>query len=149
MVSILGTEEGNFVYAASSVVGVTSSLEVEVWALQEDLKYCIKENWLPIILETNSLMAFNCISGIWEVPWRIRLRINRINEIRRNKGVEIKHILREGNKVTDYFANLVFFFASMEIINFQSIQQVPKQGHALLALDAEQIPKYSNNKDAK
>lgn len=121
VVSILGTEEGNFVYAASSVVGVTSSLEVEVWALEEDLKYCIKENWLPIILETNSLMAFYCISGIWEVPWRIRLRINRINEIRRNKGVEIKHILREGNKVTDYFANLVFFFAGTTHINFQSI----------------------------
>lgn len=56
------------------------------------------------------------------------MKIKKINELRRHRGVEIQHILRKENKVANYFVNVIFFFVGTKNIIFQSIQQVPKQG---------------------
>lgn len=117
-----------------------TSLEAELWALEKGLKYCVVENCLPVVLETDSLMAFKCLSGNWEIPWSVRMKICRINELRSLRRVQVQHILREGNKVADFFAKLVFCFAGTKQINFQSIQQVPRQGRALISMDAQRIP---------
>lgn len=117
-------------------IGVKSCLEVESWAVEEGLKYCIAENWLPLVLETDSLMDFNCLSRNWEISWRVSMKIHKINILRSHRGVQMQHIMREKNKVADYFAHLVFFFAGTKHINFHTFQQVPKQGRTLISLDA-------------
>lgn len=71
-------------------------------------------------------MVFNCLLGIWEVPWSISGMVKKINGLRGHKEVAVQHTLREGNKVADYSANLIFFFTGTTHINFLDIHQAPK-----------------------
>lgn len=41
-----------------------SSIEAELWAINEGLRLWTDNNWLPLILETDSLMAYNCLYRI-------------------------------------------------------------------------------------
>lgn len=67
------------------------------------------------------------------------MKAKKINSLRNYKEMEVQHTLREGNKVANYFTNLIFSFAGTKNINFQFIQQVPKRGRALLVMDTNQV----------
>lgn len=136
-------------YASSHDLGIKSSIEAEFWAIREGLKLCTDQNCLPVVLETDSLLIYNYINGIWDSPWSVDLMVQKINALRRDKVVELQHTWREGNKVADYFANLVFFFAGTESLIFHYIEQVPAQGRALISLDAEQFIHNTFNKIEK
>lgn len=62
-------------------------------------------------LETDLLVLVKILNGIWEVPWCIKLLINKINFLRNDREVKVLHTFREGNKVADYFTNFIFSFA--------------------------------------
>lgn len=100
---------------------------------------------VPLIMETDSLMAVNCVYGRWEIPWRIKARINKINKLRRHREIEIQHVWREGNNVADYFANLVFFFAGIEKMNFQSNSIGSKARSCSIGLRYSIGTKHSNH----
>lgn len=53
--------------------------------------------------------------------------------------MEVKHVLREGNKVADFFTNLIFSFAGTESKIFQSFQEVSKEGKSLIIIDEKQV----------
>lgn len=55
------------------------------------------------------------------MPWSISAMVRKINKMRDHREVEINHIQREGNKVEDFFANHVFFFAGTSQIRFLDI----------------------------
>lgn len=64
-----------------------------------------------------------------EVPWVISLEIRRIKSLIENVEVEVEHTLREGNKLADYFANLVFYFAGTRRLTYhlyRNYQEKPK-----------------------
>lgn len=52
--------------------------------------------------------------------------------------LRIKHSFREGNKVAEYFTNLVFDFAGN--FQFNSLQEVLRQGRRLKKIDKLSIP---------
>lgn len=93
-------------------------------------------------LETNSLMVYNFVNGFWEAPWNVSMKIITIIEMRRSKDIEVNHIMEEGNKVVDFFTNIIFSFAGTNSIIFQSLQQVQKEGRTLLAMDKNQVRTY-------
>lgn len=95
---------------------------------------------MPVIVETDSLMVFNCLSGIREVPWSISGMVKKINTLRGHREVKIQYIRREGNKVVIFFSNHVSLFARTSQIKFLDIHRVSKQGQTLLTLDAQQVP---------
>jgi len=64
-----------------------------------------------VCLETDLLVLVKILNGIWEVPWCIKLLINKINFLRNDREVEVLHTFKEGNKVVDYFTNFIFSFA--------------------------------------
>lgn len=51
-------------YDANHDLGVKSSIEAELWAINEYVKVFIQQNWLPVTLEMDSLVAYNCLSGV-------------------------------------------------------------------------------------
>lgn len=49
--------------AATHDLGAKSRIEAKLWAINEDLRVCIEQDWLPVILEIDSLVAYNCLWG--------------------------------------------------------------------------------------
>lgn len=132
--------EGKFIYAATQELGVKTSLEAEVIALKMGLQFCVSNNLLPVILETDSLMVSQILGGNWETPWSVSLMIKKIQWLRKAGGVEVSHVLREGNKVADYFANFIFSCAGTGFKVFNTYIEVPREGKALIELDANRVP---------
>lgn len=99
---------GEFIYAASQELDFKTSLEAEVIAFERGLQFCMSNNLLPVILETDSLIVSKILDGIWEIPWSISLLIKKIQWLRRDGQVEVSHVFREGSKVVNYFANFIF-----------------------------------------
>jgi len=112
----------------------------EAMALRRGLKYCIMHQYLPVILETGSLMLQKILNGIWEVPWSSRVEVKRINGLRINVDARVEHILREGNTFADYLANQFFLFAGTTDIIYSDFQELPPKGKAILHLDKTQTP---------
>lgn len=79
-------------YATLYDLGIKSSIKAEFWAVQEGLKLCIDQIWLPVTLEINSLLVYNYVIGIWESLWSFNLIVHKINGLRRDKEVELQYI---------------------------------------------------------
>lgn len=56
--------------------------------MEEELKICISEKWMHMMLESDSLMAFNYVFENGEIPWCLRMKIHKINELRIHLGVQ-------------------------------------------------------------
>lgn len=59
---------GEFMYVASHRLGVKTSLEAETMAMEKGLQYYLSNQFIPVILETDSLIFSKILDGIWEVP---------------------------------------------------------------------------------
>lgn len=95
-------------------------LKAEAEAFLMALQYYINNYLLPLILQTDSLTFIRILDGIWEVPWVISPRILKIKMLIENQLIKVKHTLREGNSLADYFANLAFCFAGIMSKQFNS-----------------------------
>jgi len=89
-------------------------------------------------METDSLVMRKIIDGEWATPWCIGAEVRKIKHIKNNYNVVFQHVLREGNIVADFFANLAFTFAGTH--TFQSFNELPSAGKKLINMDKSQIP---------
>ncbi|WMV58370.1 hypothetical protein MTR67_051755 [Solanum verrucosum] len=78
------------------------------------------------------------LNGDWETPWSVTMEVNSINRLRNIISVRVQHSLMEGNTLADFFANLVFHFAST--YEFNQFQEVPSEGKRIINLDKSNIP---------
>uniref|UniRef100_A0A0V0I195 Putative ovule protein n=1 Tax=Solanum chacoense TaxID=4108 RepID=A0A0V0I195_SOLCH len=103
-------DSGEFVYSDTRTTWDVLVTEVEVIAMRMGIEFCVAQSFLPITLETDSLALKNIVDRVWEVPWTISMEVKKISLLREKvlKLVEVTQILREGNKVTVFFANIVF-----------------------------------------
>lgn len=63
------------------MIGDRTILEAGAEALLMGFQYCINNQLLPLILETDSLTLTKILDGIGEVPWSISLRILKIRKL--------------------------------------------------------------------
>ncbi|XP_049414633.1 uncharacterized protein LOC125877356 [Solanum stenotomum] len=103
--------DGNFIFAEASIIEACYAIVAEVKAFKAGLKYCIENDLLPIIMETNSLIIKKVLDGIWDVPWAISVDIQCIKLWMEQAEVEVVHTFREGNRLADYLANHIVHFA--------------------------------------
>ncbi|KAH0711960.1 hypothetical protein KY289_007919 [Solanum tuberosum] len=109
-------DQGNLVYAEGNMIGLSNNLIAEVVAIRLGLEYCRIHNLLPLILETDSLAAMKMIEGAWHRPWEVTMEVRRIQILKEGLEVAIVHTLREGNKLVNFMANIVFSFAGTNFI---------------------------------
>jgi len=131
---------GDLKYAESRRINTTSILEAEVMAIKERLQYCNQGNFLPLIIETDSLVAQKVIHGVWEVPWQIAWDIRHIQTMIKSHGVEVVHVLREGNSLADALTKSFAHFAGIERQQYQNMQELPQHAKAILQQDKEKTP---------
>ncbi|XP_015160507.1 uncharacterized protein [Solanum tuberosum] len=96
-------EVGDLAYAESKEVTKDSILEAEIIEIKEGIYYCIQKTLIPLIIETDSLLAQKALNGVWEVPWKIAWEVRLIKQLIKNHGVEVVHTFREGNNLADFF----------------------------------------------
>ncbi|KAG5581000.1 hypothetical protein H5410_051627, partial [Solanum commersonii] len=95
-----------------------------------------KGNPCPVLV-VSVLGIGKILEGAWDVPWCISPLITKIRWLMRNEHVEVKHVSVEGNKVVDFFSNIIFFFAGIEDKVYESFKEVPREGKAQLILDEQ------------
>lgn len=130
--------KGSFVVAKGIKIQDTKNMVAEARAIRECLSYCNERGITNIIIETDSLAMVHIIEGDWDLPWNVALEVNNIRRLRRSVSARVKHSLREGNALSDFFANLVFSFAGN--FQFDQLQDVPIEGKKLLHLDKQGTP---------
>lgn len=133
-------EEGKMIYAESRVMEKISVIEVEIKALRMGIEYCIEHDLVPLIIETDSLMAQKILCGIWEVTWSISLNVGYIKGLMMDIEVEVLHTYREGNSVADFFANIAFNFAGTRRKQFFNINDTPQQVQTIIQQESNNMP---------
>ncbi|WMV10913.1 hypothetical protein MTR67_004298 [Solanum verrucosum] len=78
------------------------------------------------------------IEGDWHRPWEVTMEVRRIQIMK--GGLAIVHTLREGNKLADFMANIVFSFAGTYFIYYNNFQELPSEAKTILNMDKSQIP---------
>ncbi|WMV12206.1 hypothetical protein MTR67_005591 [Solanum verrucosum] len=91
-------------------------------------------------METDSLAVKNMVEGAWHIPWEVTMEIRRIQVLKEGLEVAIEHTLREGNKLADFMANIVFSVAGTDSISYNDFQALPKEAKTILNMDKRQIP---------
>lgn len=114
---------GDIIGAKGRSLSISTNLMAEVVAIRVGIHYCIERSLLPLIVEIDSLSMTKFIEGIWEVPWSVVKEVEAINKMRKNVPIQLKHTLREGNTLADFFANLVVNFAGTYLV--KKFQELP------------------------
>ncbi|KAH0650163.1 hypothetical protein KY284_030075 [Solanum tuberosum] len=129
---------GSLIMAKGFKIQDTSNLVAKARAIREGLFLCKEHHLSHVIIETGSMAMVQILEGRWDVPWTVTLEVNSINCLRRSLSASVHHIFREGNTLTNYFANLVFDFVSdYQFIHFQD---TPMEGWIILNLDKSGTP---------
>ncbi|KAH0651818.1 hypothetical protein KY285_030681 [Solanum tuberosum] len=92
----------------------STSLVAEAVAIKEGIKFCIDRNLLPLIVETDSHTMVQLLEERWEVSWSVVMEVEAIKRMRENIPIHVKHTLREGNTLADFFANMTVNFAGFQ-----------------------------------
>ena len=92
--------------AADSGRGI-SPLAAEAWALRLAIMEAAKLGIEYLLLESDSIIVTDAVSGVGRCPWEIDMMISEIRIVlQRFKGVQIRHIFREANRTADKLARL-------------------------------------------
>lgn len=129
---------GDLLYVEASEIGEVTNIVAEAKVIVQGLAYCVERLLHPLIMETDSLVMRKIIDEEWETPWCIGFEVRKIKEIKSTYNVLFRHVLREGNIVADFLANLVFSFAGT--LRFQSFHELPVEGKILINMDKSQVP---------
>lgn len=66
-------EDGEMIYAETKLMENISAIKVELKAIRIGMDYCLSNHLVPLIVETDYLMAQKVLNGIWKSPWLIAL----------------------------------------------------------------------------
>ncbi|WMV25454.1 hypothetical protein MTR67_018839 [Solanum verrucosum] len=89
-------------------------------------------------METDSLTMKNVLEGMWEVHWEISLEVKWFKQLRNNGVIRVEYVLREGNQLADYFANMGAHFVGTK--EYNNIQEVPLQGRRIINMEKDEVP---------
>ncbi|KAG5577698.1 hypothetical protein H5410_057832 [Solanum commersonii] len=121
--------EGGFIYVASYDLDIKQVFEAKILTVKKELRFCVSNNLLPVILETDSLIVAKILDGICEISWSISLSFK-----------------KKGNKVENYFSNSIFFCGGTDNKAFKSFIEELKEGKSHIVLDVQKVPNLRTTK---
>jgi len=80
-----------------------TSIVAEAIVVREGLQYCWEHGLIQVILESDSYALVKMLNGEWDVPWSVTLEVDSINRLRELMTVRVRHSLRKGNTLADFF----------------------------------------------
>ncbi|XP_060202424.1 uncharacterized protein LOC132630840 [Lycium barbarum] len=127
---------GNLMFTWESKTAEASSLEAEAKAILEGVIYCANNQFVPLIIERDSLLMRKVLEG----EWKVCMDINKIQEWRQKGQTQMAHMFREGNKLGDYLANMVVHFEGF--LQYHSYQDLPAEAKTIVLSDKMQKPRF-------
>ena len=93
--------------SGAGMCGAASALLCESIALRKGISEALRLGFSSIAVEGDNLSLINAVIGRWSVPWEIEMVVADILfDLRKFLLVEVRHVFREVNGVTDYIAYL-------------------------------------------
>lgn len=94
----VGNSQGDLVFASANKIDFCSTLETEIKGCKGGLLCCLQHNWLPLIMETDSLIIKKILYGTWDIFfWIISVEVGEIRATMVNKNMTVQHKHREAN----------------------------------------------------
>lgn len=106
-------------YASASQIADAICLYAEARAMSKGIEYCVCNQLLPLIMETDSLTMKKIVDGEWETPWSISMTLKEINTWRMKGHIQFAHTLREDNTLAD-FSLTWFLILQVQAVSFIS-----------------------------
>ncbi|KAG6467503.1 hypothetical protein ZIOFF_074694 [Zingiber officinale] len=120
--AIVRDHEGMVVRAIHGVIGEGSNLRAELFGILNGLELCIANQYLPIWLESDSMVALKAIQSSC-VGWELRNLINKIKGLIVKHHIRYSHVYREANAAADYLANQTFSFSMERVLSGHEVDR--------------------------
>ncbi|XP_058111614.1 uncharacterized protein LOC131254927 [Magnolia sinica] len=99
-------ERSKFLFGFHTGYGVASNTRAELWTIHDGLQHCLHLGYPNILVEINSLLVVNFLSGDAVPGWKWKVWIDRINNLSKCRNVNFVHTFREGNRPVNALAKL-------------------------------------------
>uniref|UniRef100_M1AL57 RNase H family protein n=1 Tax=Solanum tuberosum TaxID=4113 RepID=M1AL57_SOLTU len=127
--------EGDLIHAEAESIGLATNMEAEVHAIWKGLQFCLRQVFVQVRLETDSLVLKNMIIRNWRIPWELVEKMEEIQEMIHQMNVQVKHIFREANMLADCIANTAVY--TVEKQEFHNFNQLTSMGRRILNIDKQ------------
>ncbi|CAN1761176.1 Putative ribonuclease H protein At1g65750, partial [Linum perenne] len=103
---IIRDDQGRFVSAFASKLGICSIVRAEIWVVVEGMVLAWNCGIRKLSVQSDSAIAVKLLSGLHQAPHQHSNLIRNFQELMsRQWEVTIEHIYREANFAADYLAN--------------------------------------------
>ncbi|XP_058068220.1 uncharacterized protein LOC131217326 [Magnolia sinica] len=126
-------ERGEVIFGFTTGFGIASNTRVEFRAIHDGLFHCLRKGLSKIIIESDSLLVINLISGSFRPGWKWKYWLSRIKGLQIIREVKFQHILWEGNGLADRLARMGSEAQSSAI--FHAVSDLPREVKGLIFLD--------------
>ncbi|KAK4708059.1 hypothetical protein R3W88_028984 [Solanum pinnatisectum] len=125
----LRDDKGDIMYAKGKMIETTTNTvaEAKAKAILETSKHCNQSNHTRIIIQTDSMLLCKVLEGKWTTPWIITDMVAEIRTYLQNKQHIFQHILREGNQLAYYLANIAIDEGNCILTDYKSIEPEGKK----------------------
>lgn len=98
---------------------LSTNIVAEAVTISDGIQFFIDRNLLPLIVETDSPCIINMLKENWAMSESIVKEVKAINKMRKDVLIQLKHTIREGNSLADFFATpFVNFVGTKMMENF-------------------------------
>lgn len=133
---VLRGGQGNFIFAATGSLGTTSSLEAEVLAMLEGLRFCQRQGYGECIVRTDCNLLLQLLNSR-RYPWKLTSLFQDIEAISSTLSCSFRHVYRELNVPADLLARSGAASPSQQYVSWSTL---PSRVRGALLLDMTQFP---------
>lgn len=117
----LRDEKGDLLQAEGAKMEDTTNSEAEAQAILKEIIHCSQANLNKIIIQIDSMVMLKVLTNEWQCPWNLLDIKEEIITLWQTKEVKFMHIIREGNQLADYCANLEINGENFKCTSFQKL----------------------------
>lgn len=117
----------DLLYAEGTTLDNTTNTLAKAKAILEASKNCKQTQYNNIIIQTASLLLKKVLEGEWACPWTLADIVADIKSNLQGNKSRIQHILREGNQLADYLANLGIDIGNCRYLHFHNMKSTGKR----------------------
>ncbi|KAJ7957711.1 Ribonuclease H domain [Quillaja saponaria] len=101
---VIGYDEGCFVFAYASYLGVQSNMVAEFKASLEGLKLCAFASFFNIIIQSDSLALVLCVNSLKNPLRKLHGKFKELLHLMQLLKVSLSHYSQDVNSVADFLA---------------------------------------------
>ncbi|XP_049353223.1 uncharacterized protein LOC125817718 [Solanum verrucosum] len=117
----LRDEKGDLIRAEGFNIESTTNTVAEARAILAASRHCKQEQYHHVIIQTDSLLLCKVLEEKWTCPWIINGIVEDTKESLLGKQYRFQHIMREGNQLADYVANMAIEKGNCIFTDFHSM----------------------------